>query len=82
MFDSVRKYSKLPVAFCEVSEEEENPGQAFRFTVRFCPNTGCSYVNNWLAIKKKGKKKKKWQETLHTKQTRVKINYKVISSRR
>lgn len=62
MFDSVRKYSKLSVAFCEVSEEEENPGQAFRFTVRFCPNTGRSYVNNsdWqLKKKKKGGKKEK-----------------------
>lgn len=61
MFDSVRKYSKLSVAFCEVSEEEENPGQAFRFTVRFCPNTGRSYVNNsdWqLKKKKRGKKEK------------------------
>lgn len=58
MFDSVRKYSKLPVAFCEVSEEEENPGQAFRFTVRFCPNTGRSYVNNsdWQ-LKKREKEK-------------------------
>lgn len=47
------------MAFCEVSEEEENPGQAFRFTVRFCPNTGRSYVNNsdWQ-LKKKEKKEK------------------------